>query len=55
MEIAADQVRGVTAVAAGQTHSLALITSGKVFACGDNANGQLDVPAEATSNIVAIA
>ncbi|WP_406346724.1 hypothetical protein [Streptomyces sp. NBC_00648] len=55
MEVAADQVRGVTAVAAGQTHSLALIKSGKVFACGDNANGQLDVPAEATSNIVAIA
>src|SRR5207302_904281 len=32
---------GVTAVAAGASHSLALLSNGTVMAWGDNANGQL--------------
>lgn len=41
---------GVTAVAAGGNHSLAL-DNGAVWAWGNNANGQLGIPSVSTSNV----
>ena len=44
-----------TASAAGDRHSLALLSSGAVVAWGDNFHGQTSVPANAMSGVVAIA
>jgi alpha-tubulin suppressor-like RCC1 family protein len=44
---------GVTAIAAGGDHSLAL-KGGGVLAWGNNSNGQTDVPAAARSGVTAI-
>src|SRR5438128_112711 len=49
---------GVTAIAAGETHSLALRPGGSVVAWGcrpPNDYGQCDVPAAASSGVIAIA
>jgi len=49
-----DGVNDVVALAAGETHSVALRSDGTVVAWGDNTYGQTDVPPN-LSNIVAIA
>jgi hypothetical protein len=49
-----DGLDGVIAIAAGYTHSLALLTNGTVVAWGYNLMGQTTVPANLT-NVVAIA
>ena len=49
-----DSLTGVTAIAAGESHSLAL-SAGTVVAWGSNAAGQTTVPAAALSGITAIA
>jgi hypothetical protein len=46
---------GVTAIAAGALHTVALKTSGAVVAWGGNASGQTTVPIAAQSGVVAIA
>ena len=45
----------LVAIAAGLNHCVALDREGRVFAWGDNSNGQCDVPIAAQSNIVKIA
>jgi hypothetical protein len=45
---------GVTAIAAGSFHSLALKNDGSVVAWGDNGNGQAAVPVTAQSGVKAI-
>ena len=48
-------IQGKTiAIAAGQSHNLALLTNGTVVAWGNNSNGQTNVPADLT-NVIAIA
>lgn len=47
-------LHGVTAIAAGNQHNLALLTNGTVVAWGDNFRGESDVPS-GLSNVVAIA
>ncbi len=46
---------GITAIAGGYQHSLALTAEGRVLAWGLNWRGQCDVPEEAESGIIAIA
>jgi hypothetical protein len=45
----------LVAIAAGSNHCVALDREGRVFAWGDNSNGQCDVPLAAQANIVKIA
>ena len=45
---------GVTAIAAGDSHTIAL-KDGAVLAWGDNGSGQCDIPASANSGVTAIA
>ena len=46
---------GVTAIDAGETHSLALKSNGEVIGWGNNAWGQLTIPLAAKSGVTAIA
>jgi PKD repeat protein len=46
---------GVTAIAGGEGHSLALTNTGEVIAWGDNYYGQCTVPPAAASGVIAIA
>jgi hypothetical protein len=46
---------GITAIAAGGFHSLALRSDGTVVAWGDNSTGQTTIPAAASSGVIAIA
>lgn len=48
-------LNGVTAIAAGRDHNLALKNDGTVVAWGDNAYGRATVPVEAQSAVVAVA
>jgi len=50
-----DATSGITAIAAGRWHTLALKTNGSVLAWGDNSHSQIMVPAAARSGVVAIA
>ena len=45
---------GVTAIASGLYHSLALTSAGEVIAWGDDSEGQCTVPPEAQSGVLAI-
>src|SRR5207248_2436279 len=47
--------KGVTAIAAGQRHTVALRNDGAVVAWGDHSYGQATVPLEAQSGVTAIA
>jgi hypothetical protein len=53
--VPADAATGVTAIAAGNKHSLALKADGSVIAWGDGTDGQTTVPAAATTGVTAIA
>jgi alpha-tubulin suppressor-like RCC1 family protein len=53
--VPAEALAGVTAIAAGENHSLALTNSGSVIAWGSNTFGQTVVPESANSGITAIA
>ena len=46
---------GVTAIAAGNSHTVALKTNGAVLAWGDNSYGQTNVSVAAQSDVIAIA
>jgi hypothetical protein len=46
---------GVTAIAAGDTHALALKSDGTLVAWGDNSSGQSTIPAGLAGNVSAIA
>jgi trimeric autotransporter adhesin len=46
---------GITAVAAGGEHTLALLNNGRIEAWGDNRKGQSDVPTLARRDVVAMA
>jgi hypothetical protein len=53
--VPADAATGVTAIAAGNKHSLALKADGSVIAWGEGTDGQTTVPAAATTGVTAIA
>jgi hypothetical protein len=54
-DVPAEALSGVTAIAAGWNHNLALKSNGAVVAWGLNNGGQTDVPATASSGVVQIA
>jgi alpha-tubulin suppressor-like RCC1 family protein len=49
--VAVKELSGVTAISAGDTHSLALLNSGTVMAWGDGYNGELGNPVEYLSDV----
>ncbi|WP_432016573.1 hypothetical protein [Streptomyces hydrogenans] len=51
-EVPDEAETGVTAIAAGAHHALALTKDGEVVAWGDNSNKQTDIPAEVKSGTV---
>jgi hypothetical protein len=53
--VPSEALSGVTAIAAGWNHSLALKSTGAVLAWGNNGGGQSTVPAAASSGVVQIA